>query len=60
MHLPVEKKTVRPLKMGGVLGGAKYIVSGVLFKIPVADMFSEYPDPMHIAHKIQGICERSY
>lgn len=54
MHLPVEAKTVRPLKLGGVLGGHKYVVHGVLFKIPNGEMFSAYPDPFHIANKIQG------
>ena len=54
MHLPVEAKTVRPLKLGGVLGGHKYVVRGVLFKIPNGEMFSAYPDPFHIANKIQG------
>ena len=54
MHLPVEAKTVRPLKLGGVLGGHKYVVRGVLFKIPDGGMFSAYPDPLHIANKVQG------
>ena len=54
MHLPLERKTIRPLKMGGVLGGAKFVVRGVLFKIPQADAFASYPDPIYIANKIQG------
>ncbi len=31
--LPVESKTVRPLKLGGTLGGSKYVVRDVLFKL---------------------------
>jgi hypothetical protein len=54
IHFPPEQKTIRPLKMGGVLGGAKYVVRGILFKIPDGSMFSAYPDPMFIANKIQG------
>ena len=54
MHLPVEQKTVRPLKMGGVLGGHKFMVRGVLFKFADGDTFSTYPDPLHIANKVQG------
>lgn len=54
MHFPPEQKTVRPVKIGGVLGGAKYIVRGVLFKIPDGAMFSSYDDPMRIANKVQG------
>jgi tetratricopeptide (TPR) repeat protein len=54
MHLPLERKTIRPLKMGGVLGGAKFVVRGVLFKIPQADMFNNYPDPIYVANKVQG------
>lgn len=54
MHMPVEQKTVRPLKMGGVLGGHKFMVRGVLFKFADGETFSNYPDPLHIANKVQG------
>jgi tetratricopeptide (TPR) repeat protein len=54
IHLPLEQKTIRPLTLGGVLGGAKYVVRGILFKIPDGSMFSSYPDPMFIANKVQG------
>jgi hypothetical protein len=54
MHLPMEAKTVRPISMGGVLGGHKYLVRGVLFKIPNGELFKDYPDPLHVANKIQG------
>ncbi len=54
VHLPVEAKTLRPLKLGGTLGGSKYVVRDVLFKLGNGDLFSEYPDPLYIANKIQG------
>ena len=54
MNLPLESKTVRPLTLGGVLGGSKYVVRGVLFKIPNGALFSDYPDPFYIANKVQG------
>ena len=54
IHLPAEAKTVRPLKLGGVLGGSKYVVRDVLFKLGEGDVFSEYPDPLYVANKIQG------
>ncbi len=54
MHLPLESRSVRPLKMGGVLGGHKYIVRGILFKFANGDIFSDYPDPLYVANKVQG------
>ena len=33
-HLPVSKKTIRPLSLGGVAGGEKYVYSSILFKFP--------------------------
>jgi hypothetical protein len=54
LHLEFSEKTVRPLVMGGVLGGNKYAVRGVLFKIPTGEAFREYPDPIQIANKVQG------
>jgi hypothetical protein len=32
LTVPVESKTVPPCSLGGVAGGAKYIVNGILFK----------------------------
>ncbi len=54
LHLPLEQKTLRPVSMGGSLGGSKFIVRGVLFKIPDGDIFKNYPDPIRIAQKICG------
>lgn len=57
LHMPMEAKTVRPIEVGGVLGGNKYLVRGVLFKMADAhdqNMFAAYPDPIAIANKVQG------
>ena len=54
VHLPVEAKTLRPLKLGGTLGGSKYVIRDVLFKLGNGDLFKDYPDPLYIANKIQG------
>jgi hypothetical protein len=54
LHLPLEQKTLRPVSLGGVLGGSKYIVRGVLFKIPDGAIFKDYADPIRIAQKIAG------
>lgn len=52
--LPVERKTIQPSRIGGSLGGIKYIVGSILFKLGDASIFHGYPDPLRIAHKIQG------
>jgi hypothetical protein len=58
LHLPVEEKTIRPINVGGVLGGTKFLVRGVLFKVtntPDRSVFANYPDPIRIANKVQGL-----
>jgi hypothetical protein len=32
VYLPYRKKTIRPLQLGGVAGGEKFIVHNILFK----------------------------
>ena len=54
MSLPLEEKTIRPLNLGGVLGGLKFVVQGILFKVVDGSMFKDYPDPLQIANKVQG------
>eukprot|EP01127_Copromyxa_protea_P011133 TRINITY_DN2779_c1_g2_i1.p1 TRINITY_DN2779_c1_g2~~TRINITY_DN2779_c1_g2_i1.p1 ORF type:complete len:1346 (-),score=201.42 TRINITY_DN2779_c1_g2_i1:119-3904(-) len=34
-YLPVKNKTIKPIELGGVLGGQKYIVHNILFKFAV-------------------------
>ena len=33
-NLPLHQKTIRPINIGGIAGGDKYIVQGILFKFP--------------------------
>jgi len=33
--LPNEKKTIKPISLGGVAGGIKYLKHGILFKFAV-------------------------
>jgi hypothetical protein len=61
MHLPVEEKSIRPVSIGGVLGGAKYIVRGIMFKThnTSLELFknwgeTSHRDELYIAHKVQG------
>ncbi|EGG13871.1 hypothetical protein DFA_11632 [Cavenderia fasciculata] len=35
LHLPIESKSIKPLDLGGVGGGLKYIVSDIIFKFVV-------------------------
>ena len=35
VYLPVRKKTIKPLNLGGVAGGDKYVVHNILFKFAV-------------------------
>ncbi len=40
-HLPVERKTIKPVDVGGIAGGQKFIVSGILFKMSL-DLYGLY------------------
>ncbi len=33
LSLPYERKTIKPLNLGGVIGGTKFITHGILFKL---------------------------
>lgn len=35
MCLPIEEKTIKPISVGGVAGGEKYIVRGIFFKVAI-------------------------
>ena len=35
VYLPMKRKTIKPLNLGGVAGGEKYIVHNILFKFAV-------------------------
>ena len=36
INLPNERKTIKPVAAGGLAGGQKYIVNGIIFKVPEA------------------------
>lgn len=43
-YLPYQFKTIKPVQIGGVLGGQKYIVHNILFKFAVGmrDDFNDW------------------
>ena len=62
VYLPPEQKTIRPLAMGGIVGGDKYVVHGILFKFAV-DTKKLYDSDEHAArvagHELKG-CVQIY
>ncbi len=32
LHYPNERKVIKPVDLGGLIGGEKYVCSGILFK----------------------------
>lgn len=55
-HLPPEQKTVQPTRIGGVIGGQKYLVHGILFKFSTdcMNIFGGTDDADAISAKISG------
>jgi Clustered mitochondria/Translation initiation factor eIF3 subunit 135 len=43
-ELPSKHKTLQPIALGGVAGGIKYMVGGILFKIARDTLVSQSPD----------------
>ncbi len=39
MALPLHARTIKPSDMGGVLGGTKYCVQGIMFKVASISLF---------------------
>jgi hypothetical protein len=37
-HLPKQLKTITPVQVGGIAGGEKYIIRGILFKVRIASV----------------------
>eukprot|EP01129_Flabellula_baltica_P000456 TRINITY_DN10464_c0_g1_i1.p1 TRINITY_DN10464_c0_g1~~TRINITY_DN10464_c0_g1_i1.p1 ORF type:complete len:1958 (-),score=323.32 TRINITY_DN10464_c0_g1_i1:16-5889(-) len=52
IHLPSSMKIIKPVKIGGFAGGAKYITQGILFKLAVDDKGIYGGD--HNARKVAG------
>ncbi len=57
-HLPKEMKTISPQQIGGIAGGEKYIVRGILFKFAI-DEKGLFDDPAAAAkvagHDLKGL-----
>eukprot|EP01133_Synstelium_polycarpum_P013644 gene13644-16064_t len=57
--LPNDQKTIRPVSVGGIAGGEKYIVQGILFKFAVeSDTYGLYGNDENAmktaAHELNG------
>lgn len=51
VYLPMEQRTIRPIKIGGVAGGDKYIVHDILFKFAI-DSNGLYEGSNYAASKV--------
>jgi hypothetical protein len=53
LHLPLERKLIKPMNLGGVIGGEKYCVAGILFKIARPGFFeSDEPAAKVAGHEL--------
>eukprot|EP01117_Protostelium_nocturnum_P004713 TRINITY_DN1709_c0_g1_i1.p1 TRINITY_DN1709_c0_g1~~TRINITY_DN1709_c0_g1_i1.p1 ORF type:complete len:1608 (-),score=618.00 TRINITY_DN1709_c0_g1_i1:52-4875(-) len=61
--LPVSEKTIKPVSVGGVAGGQKYIVCGILFKFCI-DQFGLYGGDHNAmkaaSHELKGLQQYYY
>eukprot|EP01122_Echinamoeba_exundans_P007904 TRINITY_DN2521_c0_g1_i1.p1 TRINITY_DN2521_c0_g1~~TRINITY_DN2521_c0_g1_i1.p1 ORF type:complete len:1209 (+),score=237.81 TRINITY_DN2521_c0_g1_i1:47-3628(+) len=58
LSVPAEEKTVRPVSIGGIAGGEKYIVQGILFKfaLDISGIYCGDENAMKAAgHEIIGL-----
>jgi hypothetical protein len=58
LHVPVDSKTIRPTKIGGIAGGDKYICGGILFKfaLDVRSLYGGDEYAMKAAsHELKGL-----
>ncbi len=51
LHYPVERKLIKPMDLGGVIGGEKFVIAGILFKVAKAGLFGDDAEP---SQKIAG------
>jgi len=55
-YLPVEKKTIKPVSLGGVIGGEKFIVNSILFKFAIGnEMFSDEVGAKIAGHELKSL-----
>eukprot|EP01128_Nolandella_sp_AFSM9_P006750 TRINITY_DN3544_c0_g1_i1.p1 TRINITY_DN3544_c0_g1~~TRINITY_DN3544_c0_g1_i1.p1 ORF type:complete len:469 (+),score=102.11 TRINITY_DN3544_c0_g1_i1:92-1408(+) len=57
IFLPYDQKTVRPIQMGGVIGGEKYIVHNILFKFATGKVgaFSDEAASKIAGHELKSL-----
>eukprot|EP01125_Pyxidicula_operculata_P011795 TRINITY_DN385_c1_g1_i1.p1 TRINITY_DN385_c1_g1~~TRINITY_DN385_c1_g1_i1.p1 ORF type:complete len:1249 (+),score=314.60 TRINITY_DN385_c1_g1_i1:1159-4905(+) len=58
LYLPDDKKTIKPVQLGGVAGGDKYICQGILFKfaLDLAGIYGGDQNAMKAAgHELKGL-----
>ena len=56
--LPVNKKTIKPVNVGGIAGGAKFVHAGIFFKFPTdeAKLYGNLENAMRGAgHELKGL-----
>lgn len=56
--LPVAKKTIKPVGVGGIAGGMKFVHEGIFFKFPTneADLYGNLENAMRGAgHELKGL-----
>ena len=57
-HLPVERKTIKPVGVGGIAGGQKFVHEGIFFKFPTNDhdLYGNLENAMKGAgHEMKGL-----
>ena len=49
LNLPLEQKTIKPINKGGILGGEKFVVNSILFKLALDKhfLFKGVSNPFH-------------
>ncbi|KAL7711905.1 Clu domain-containing protein [Entamoeba marina] len=58
MFLPIDQKTIKPVTLGGVAGGEKYVVKGIFFKL-ARNKYNLYKSDEYAAkvagHELKGL-----
>ena len=62
LYLPDDEKTIKPLRVGGVAGGSKFVAANILFKlaVDVNDFYGSDFHSMKVAgHELRGLISYS-
>jgi hypothetical protein len=49
LHYPTDRKIIKPMDLGGIIGGDKYIIGGILFKVSKPGLFPDEGPSQKIA-----------